>query len=86
VRKIDQLRVILQLGTVDQVRKDTHRRGRVQESGRLRSILSSEMGHVTVLGSSMWMWPMLGIKQVNMISEEDKNKHTKTCEGHAIKY
>jgi hypothetical protein len=31
------------------------------------------MRHVSVHGSSMWMWPMLRIKQVNMISEEDKN-------------
>jgi hypothetical protein len=52
---------------------DTHRRGRVQESGRLRWILSSEKGHVSGLGSSMWMWPMLRIKRVNMISEDDKN-------------
>lgn len=55
------------------MRGDAHRRGRVQESGRLRWILSSEMGHVTVLGSSMWMWLMLRIERVNMISEEDKN-------------
>jgi hypothetical protein len=73
VRKTDQLRVISQLVTVDQMRGDTHRRGRMQECGRLRWILSSEMGHVPVLGSSMWMWPMLRIKQVNMIPEEDKN-------------
>ncbi len=55
------------------MRGDTHRRGRLQESGRSRWILSSEMGHVAVLGSSTWMWPMLRTKHVNTISEEDKN-------------
>jgi hypothetical protein len=35
--------------------RNTHRRGRVQESGRMRWILSSEMGLVLVLGSSTWM-------------------------------
>jgi hypothetical protein len=38
---------------LNQMRGDTHRRGRMQECGRLRWILSSEMGHVAVLGSSM---------------------------------
>jgi len=63
VRRRDQLRLTLQLGTADQVRGYTHRRDRVQESGRLRWILSSEMRHVPVLASSMWMWPMLRIGQ-----------------------
>jgi hypothetical protein len=51
VRKIDQLRSILLSETADMTR-NIHRRGRVQESGRLPWILSSEMVHLPVLGSS----------------------------------
>ena len=51
------------LKTADQMRGNTHKRDRVQESGRLRWILSSEMGHVLVLGSSIWMSLVLKIGQ-----------------------
>lgn len=55
------------------VRGNTHRRGRVQESGRLRWILLGEMGPVPVRGSSTWMWPMLRIEQgQGKISERNK--------------
>lgn len=43
--------------------RNTHRRGTVQESDSLRWILLSGMGLVSVLESSMWMWPMLRIEQ-----------------------
>ena len=67
------------------MRGDTHRKGRVQESGRLRWILSSEMGHVPVPGSSMWKWPMLSIKYVNMISENDKGNIPKLVRAMLLK-
>ena len=54
LKNIDQLRVVdITFWDGGSMTRNTHKRDRVQESGSLRWILLSEMGSVSVLGSSM---------------------------------